>query len=305
MKIHSQYDPDTNTVSYVVYSESSGDAVIIDPVLNYDPVSRRTSTKLADELIAFVGSKDLEVHYILETHAHADHLSSAYMLRKALGAPIVIGEKIREVQQTFKQLFGLPESFPTDGSQFDQLVGDGETLHAGELDIEVLETPGHTPACVTYRIGDALFTGDALFMDDFGTGRCDFPKGSASALYRSVHDRLYALPGELRVFVGHDYQPNGRPLRYETTVASARDHNVQLRQDTSFESFVEARESRDSTLSAPKLLFESIQVNINGGRLPSPEANETRYFKIPINLGRCTDDGGQSCEREHADDHAA
>ncbi|MBI4082269.1 MAG: MBL fold metallo-hydrolase, partial [Candidatus Lambdaproteobacteria bacterium] len=202
------------------------------------------------------------------------------------GARIAIGDGIAEVQRTFKALFDLPPEFPTDGSQFDRLLRDGEVLQAGALHVETIATPGHTPACVSYRLADAVFTGDALFMPDFGTGRCDFPDASAVELYRSVTRRLYTLAAETRVFVGHDYQPNGRALRYESTIGEQKRANVQLREGMSEADFVRFREARDATLNAPALLFPSVQVNIAAGRLPEPAPNKTRYLKIPLNLFR-------------------
>jgi glyoxylase-like metal-dependent hydrolase (beta-lactamase superfamily II) len=293
MKIQHFYDPTTFTLTYVVFDPETKDAVVIDPVLDYDPVGSKTSTASADSVVRFVRESGLTVHYSLETHAHADHLSGAPYLKRELGARTVIGAHIREVQATFKGVFDLPASFATDGSQFDMLAREGETLRAGSLSVEVIETPGHTPACVTYKVGDAIFTGDALFIEDYGTGRCDFPKGSADALFDSVHGKLYALPDATRVFVGHDYQPDDRPLRFETTIGASKASNVQLKAGTSKDTFVSFRKERDRTLAAPRLLFPSVQVNIDGGRLPRPAANGNRYLRVPVNLGVPTaDDGG-------------
>jgi glyoxylase-like metal-dependent hydrolase (beta-lactamase superfamily II) len=279
------FDPRTNTLTYVVWDEATQDAVVIDPVLDYDPVGSFTFTESADRATDFIRSRGLTLRYVLETHAHADHLSGSQLLRNRFEAPVVIGERITEVQKTFQRLFDLPPDFPTDGRQFDRLLRDGELLHAGSLPIEVLATPGHTVACVTYRIGDALFTGDVLFMDDYGTGRCDFPNGSAGAMYDSVR-KLYALPDDLRVFVGHDYLPGGRALRYETSIGASKAKNPQLDAQTSREAFIAFRKERDATLAAPRLLFQSVQVNIDAGRLPEPHANGTRYFRLPLNLLR-------------------
>ncbi len=204
----------------------------------------------------------------------------------------MIGEKITVVQETFKGIFDLPDEFATDGSQFNKLVADGEKVEFGSIPIEVIATPGHTPACVTYKIDDAIFTGDALFMPDYGTGRCDFPKGSATDLYESVQ-KLYALPDETRVFVGHDYQPGGREVRWETTIGKSKANNPQLKGDTSKEQFVKMREERDATLKAPRLLFQSVQVNIDAGRLPEPHGNGIRYLQMPLNLFGPTDEVGQ------------
>jgi glyoxylase-like metal-dependent hydrolase (beta-lactamase superfamily II) len=292
MKIETRYHPATFTLTYVVYDEQTKDAIIIDPVLDYDPLGSQTDTRTARELVDWVRAHELKVHYVLETHAHADHLTGAQFLRRELGAQVVIGEHICRVQETFKPLFGLGDEFVTDGGQFDGLAREGEPIVAGSLTIDVLHTPGHTPACVSYRVEDAVFTGDALFMPDFGTGRCDFPKGSADALYTSVHDKLYALPDDTRVFVGHDYQPGGRSLQFETSIGESKRANKQLRHDTTREEFVRFRNDRDATLSAPRLLFPSVQVNIAAGRLPSAQGG-IRHLAIPLNLFRPTDDDGQ------------
>lgn len=291
MDIKTFYDPATFTLTYVVYDGRTGDAVVIDPVLDYDPIAAATSTGSVEEVERFVRERSLKLRYVLETHAHADHLTGAQYLKRRFEAKVAIGRRITEVQETFKGVFDLGE-LATDGSQFDRLVGDGERIEAGSLTVEVIGTPGHTPACVTYKIGDALFTGDALFIEDYGTGRCDFPRGDAAALFHSVHDKLYALPDETRVFVGHDYQPGGRPLRYETTIGASKAANVQLRAETTEAEFVAFRKGRDKTLQAPRLLFPSIQVNIAAGRLPAPGGNGVRYLKVPLNLRRPTEEDG-------------
>jgi glyoxylase-like metal-dependent hydrolase (beta-lactamase superfamily II) len=288
METRAFFDPATFTLTYVVHDPATGDAVIIDPVLDFDPAAGQIGTDSVERVMEHVHEKKLRVHYVLETHAHADHLSASQRLKRELDAKVAIGARITEVQETFKAIFDLGPDFATDGSQFDRLLLDGETLEAGSLRVGVIATPGHTPACVTYRIGDAVFTGDALFIEDYGTGRCDFPRGSAEQLYRSVHDRLYALPDETRVFVGHDYQPGGRPLRYETTIGASKRQNVQLRSDTSSEAFVAFRRARDVTLATPRLLFPSVQVNVDAGRLPPPHANGRRYLTIPVDLFRPT-----------------
>ncbi len=293
MTIEPFFDLQTFTLTYLVYDPSTRDALVIDPVLDYDAGGSQTSTTSVEKLAQFIESERLRLHYVLETHAHADHLSSSQFLRSRFGAQVAIGARITEVQNTFKALFDLPQDFPTDGSQFDDLLKDGEVFRAGSLSIAVLATPGHTPACVSYHIADAVFTGDALFTEDYGVGRCDFPRGSASDLYRSVHARLYALPDATRVFVGHDYQPGGRAMRFETTIGLSKEENVQLRQSTTEESFVRFRRQRDATLAAPKLLFPSVQVNVNAGRLPRPHDNGRRYLSIPINLFRPTADDGR------------
>lgn len=292
MRIHSFFDPATYTLTYVVFDPDSHAAVVIDPVLDYDPLASRVSQGSLEQVAAFVRQHGLRLHHILETHAHADHLSGAQALKRQLGGSIVIGEHITEVQAVFKGIFGLPDSFRTDGSQFDRLLADGAELTLGSLRIEALHTPGHTPACLSYRMGDAVFTGDALFIEDYGTGRCDFPSGSAEALYESIHDKLYRLPDATRVFVGHDYMPGGRPLRSETTIGRSKRENIQLRQDTSRQDFVAFRRARDATLTAPRLLFPSVQVNIDAGRLPAAAENGTRYLRIPLNLGQPIEDDG-------------
>lgn len=293
MEIQAFYDDATHTLTYLVWDPDSRDAVIIDPVLDYDPLASQTSTESVDRVLEAVRERDLNVRHILETHAHADHLSGSQLLKRRLEAPVVIGEHITKVQETFKKLFDLPDSFPTDGRQFDRLVTDGETLDAGTLQVKVLHTPGHTPACVSYLVDDAVFTGDALFMDDYGTGRCDFPAGSAEDLYESVHDTLYALPDGTRVFVGHDYQPNGREVKYETTIGASKDHNPQLTAETTREDFVAFRNARDAKLSPPRLIYQSVQVNADAGRLPPEHGNGIRYINLPLNMKRPTDEVGQ------------
>jgi glyoxylase-like metal-dependent hydrolase (beta-lactamase superfamily II) len=278
------FDPATFTVTYVVSDPGTRDAVIIDPVLDYDPTGSRISEGSAESVAEYVRAEGLRVHYLLETHAHADHLSGSPALqRRFADAKIAIGERIREVQAVFRDFFDLGAEFPVDGRQFDRLLRDGERIEAGALSIEAIATPGHTPACMSFRIGDALFTGDALFMPDYGAGRCDFPRGSAEDLYDSITGRIYALPEETRVFVGHDYQPNGRELRYETSVGESRRSNVQIPADRPRAEFVNFRKRRDAELAAPRLLYPSVQVNINGGHLPASAANGKRYLKIPLN----------------------
>jgi glyoxylase-like metal-dependent hydrolase (beta-lactamase superfamily II) len=289
MEIRAFFDSATFTVTYVVFDPESKDAVVIDPVLDFDPAAAQTDTRSASEVVAFVKARELRAHYVLETHAHADHLSASQFLKRELGAAVAIGQRITEVQQTFRGVFDLGASFRADGGQFDRLLLDREVLGAGTLRIEVIATPGHTPACLSFKIGDALFTGDALFMPDYGTGRCDFPRGSAESLYDSIHDRLYTQPDETRVFVGHDYQPNGRELRYETTIGASKRSNVQLRAETPKESYVKFRRERDATLAPPRLLFQSVQININAGHLPPAHANGSRYIATPLNLFRPAD----------------
>jgi glyoxylase-like metal-dependent hydrolase (beta-lactamase superfamily II) len=288
MQIKGFFDPRTYTITYVVWDETTHDAVVIDPVLDYDPAGSRTWTESAEEVEQFLRGKELTLRMILETHAHADHLSGAQWFRERYpGVPLAIGARITEVQTVFKGLFGLPADFPTDGSQFDLLLKEGQVVKAGSLEIHTIYTPGHTPACATYRIEDALFTGDALFMPDMGTGRCDFPGGSATDLYDSIQ-KLYAFPDETRIFVGHDYAPGNRAYAWETTVGASKAANVQLTGDTTREDFVAFRTERDKGLEAPKLLFQSVQINVDAGRLPDPAANEIRYLRIPINVFRPT-----------------
>jgi len=282
MEIHAFADEErTCTLTYVVYDKTSKDAVVIDPVLDLDETPWRTSTDSVNRVVELVRSKALHVHWILDTHVHADHISGAAELKKHLEAPMAIGANIRRVQEIFKGTFNLPADFPTDGSQFDRLLEDGDTLQAGSIDIRVLSTPGHTPACCTYHIGDALFTGDVLFMPDIGVARCDFPDGSASDLYHSVK-RLYDFPHETRVFVGHDY-PGGRPFQYQTTIAESKAFNTDLPANMDEAQFVTNIVARDSALPAPRLLFPSLQLNINAGELPQPENNDVVYLKVPLN----------------------
>ena len=277
------FDKATWTLTYVVFDPTTKDAIILDPVWDYDQPSSKMSTASVDQVLEFTKSNNLTVHYILETHAHADHVSGSQILKQKIpGSKVGIGARIADVQKVFKAVFNLDPNFKTDGSQFDLLLEEGKQLKAGSLVIETIYTPGHTPACGSYVIGDAVFTGDALFMPDYGTGRCDFPSGSASDLYTSVHEKLYKLPNHYRVFVGHDYQPNGRALAFESTIGEQKKRNIQLNAETTKEQFVTFRNSRDKTLAAPKLLLPSVQVNIDAGQLPKAEQNGTRYLKIPV-----------------------
>lgn len=292
MQIETFFDPATSTLTYVVFDAKTRDAVVIDPVLDYDPLTSSTSTRSLEALEAFLEENDLDLHYVLETHAHADHMSGSQYLKKRFGAKVGIGARIRDVQTVFREVFDLPVGFPVDGSQFDRLFEDGEKIALGSLVLEVIATPGHTPACVTYKIDDAIFTGDALFIEDAGTGRCDFPAGSAHDLYTSIHERLYQLPDTTRVFVGHDYQPNGRSPRSETTIGAEKEMNIQLRASTSRDEFVKMRTARDATLAPPRLLYPSVQVNVDAGILPKPHANGRRYLTVPLNLKQRTDSDG-------------
>lgn len=294
------FDPQTSTLSYVVSDPSTGDAIIIDPVLDYDVLRSQTSTEHADELLAYLRSNSLVLRAVLETHAHADHLSGAQYIASALEVPVAIGAGIVEVQETFAGILNLDDTADTDGRQFDLLLLPDRDYEFGSLRVKTLSTPGHTPACLSYLVGDAVFTGDSLFIEDYGTGRTDFPAGSSEDLYHSVTEVLYKLPGETRVFVGHDYQPGGRALRFESTIARERVMNVQLSERTSREAFVEFRDARDSTLKPPRLIFQSIQVNAFGGRLPEAEENGRRYLKIPLNLRQATDSAGRKNDSSRA-----
>ena len=276
----------TGTWTYVVADPASRVAAVIDPVLDYDWRSGRTGTKSADLVVAHCEAEGLQVAWILETHAHADHLSSAPYLQSRLGGRIAIGQGIRQVQQTFKRIFGLGADFAADGSQFDQLLADGDRVDIGGIDGRVIAAPGHTNDSVAYHFGDALFVGDTVFMPDGGSARCDFPGGDAAELYRTVR-KLYALPPQTRVFVCHDYSPGGREPRCETTIAAQREANIHVRDGVSEAAFVEMRRTRDATLDVPNLIIPSVQANIRAGRLPPAEADGVSYFKVPLNvLGR-------------------
>jgi len=275
------FDPATWTVSYVVHQAGSAGCAIIDPVLDFDPKAGRTSTASAEKLVAYVREHGLAVEWILETHAHADHLSAAPWLRRQLGGRIAIGERIRGVQNVFKKLFNLEPEFHPDGSQFDHLFADGERFAIGALAAEAIHVPGHTPADMAYRIGDAVFVGDTLFMPDVGTARCDFPGGDAHDLYRSIR-RLLALPDDTRLFMCHDYPPEGREPAWETTVGAQREHNIHMHDGVTEDEFVAMRRLRDATLAMPTLILPSVQVNIRAGQLPPAESNGVRYLKIPL-----------------------
>jgi glyoxylase-like metal-dependent hydrolase (beta-lactamase superfamily II) len=284
MNIQHFFDPNTYTLTYVVSDEVSLDAVIIDPVLDFDPASGKISDDSLKAVLEYIQTKKYNVRAILETHAHADHLSSSQLLKNLFPKAILgIGEKIQGVQEVFKNYFHL-SYLKTDGSQFDIMLKDFEEVSFGTLKMKALPTPGHTPACMSFLFEDAVFTGDALFMPDYGTGRCDFPKGSSRDLYYSISNHLYTLPENTRVFVGHDYSPNGRKMMFETTIKESKLKNVQLKLDTTEESFVNFRDNRDKTLQAPRLLWPSIQVNVDGGHLPPAEENEKMYLKIPLSL---------------------
>lgn len=278
------FDPVTYTYSYVIIDPATQHCAIVDSVLDYDPASARTSHASADRIIAFVKERDLHVEWLLETHVHADHLSAAPYLKRELGGKLAIGEHITVVQNTFGKLFNAGTEFATDGSQFDRLLHDGDTFHIGELHGRAIHTPGHTPACMTYLIGDAGFVGDTLFMPDYGTARCDFPGGDAHILYQSIQ-RLFTLPDETRLFMCHDYKAPGREdFRYQTTIAEERAYNVHVHQGIAEADFVAMRRQRDATLDMPTLILPSVQVNMRAGQLPPAEANGTRYLKIPLDV---------------------
>lgn len=285
MQIESFFDPRTSSLTHLVFDPATRDAVVIDPVLDYEPVGSRIFAESLAPVIARLRRDDLRLHFILETHAHADHLSGAQLLRREFpGARVAIGAGIVELQRIFSEMFALGDAVPVDGRQFDHLIADREQLRAGSLTVAAIATPGHTPSCLSYHIGDAVFTGDALFMPDHGTGRCDFPGGDARALHRSVHTRLFTLPDDTRVLVGHDYQPGGRPLAYQTTIGDSRRDNIHLHAGRDEQDFVDFRRRRDATLDAPRLLYPSVQVNIDAGRLPAPDPEGRSFFKIPLNL---------------------
>ncbi|MFC6635425.1 MBL fold metallo-hydrolase [Microbulbifer taiwanensis] len=276
-------DRNTETWSYVVYDREGGAAAVVDAVLEFDPASGRTGTAGAEAIAAFVREKNLTVEWVLETHAHADHLSAAPFIRERLGGKTAIGEEIRQVQSTFREVFNLERGFLADGSQFDHLFCDGETFNVGGLQARVIYVPGHTPADMAWLIGDALFVGDTLFMPDVGSSRCDFPGGDAKALYRSAQ-KLLALPEETRMFMCHDYPPSGeREHLCETTVGAQKRDNIHLRDGITEAEFVAMRTERDATLAMPSLIIPSIQVNIRAGQMPPPEDNGTVYLKVPIN----------------------
>jgi glyoxylase-like metal-dependent hydrolase (beta-lactamase superfamily II) len=275
------FHEDTATFTYVVADPERLVAAVIDPVLDYDAAAARTGRDSIDALIAHLKAHRLRVDWILETHAHADHLSAAPLLKAACGGRIAIGQGIRQVQATFRDIYHLGPGFPVDGSQFDHLFADGETFQVGGIEARTIPTPGHTSDSLSYLIGDAVFVGDSLFMPDGGSARCDFPGGSAAALYASAQ-RLFELPDTTRVFVCHDYQPDGRELRCETTIGEQKRANIHLREGVSEAEFVATRNARDATLGMPRLILPAIQVNIRAGHLPEPETDGHHYLKIPL-----------------------
>ncbi len=275
------YDKETSSIAYVVADPATKRCAIIDPVLDFDRACRGTHTAFADRMAAFVGEQQLTVEWILDTHPHADHFSAGPYLKELFGAPTAIGEHVIRVQKIWKEIYHLPD-FLTDGSQWNRLFADGDRFRVGDLEAEVIFSPGHTAASITFVIGDAAFVHDTLFMPDSGTARADFPGGDARALYRSIR-RILSLPPETRVFTGHDYQPGGREPQWESTVALQRRDNIQAHDGVTEDAFVRVREERDRKLPFPGLLLDALQVNIRGGRLPEPEANGISYLKIPLN----------------------
>ena len=276
------FDPDTNTISYVVKDPASSSCAVIDSVMDIDYAAGRIAYHNADKIIDFITSNKLKLEWLIETHAHADHLSGAPYIQGKLGGKLGIGRNITIVQETFGKVFNEGTEFERDGSQFDKLFVEGDSYKIGNLTANVMATPGHTPACMTHVIGDAAFVGDTLFMPDGGSARADFPGGDARVLYRSMK-RLLELPGEMRLFMCHDYGPNGREIRWETTVADERAHNIHVKDGISEDEFVAMREARDKTLAMPKLIIPSLQVNIRAGKLPEPEEDGKRFLKVPLN----------------------
>ncbi|HSK30414.1 MAG TPA: MBL fold metallo-hydrolase, partial [Candidatus Limnocylindria bacterium] len=273
-------DPATSTLTYVVHDAATG--VVIDAVLDYDPKSARTSTKSAEAVARYIDERRLSLPYVIDTHAHADHLTAMPYFKKRYGARTVTGSRMGIVQRAFRDVYNLGADFPVDGRQFDLLLDEGQELEVGSFRVRAMHTPGHTPAHMSWCIGDALFVGDSLFMPDYGTARCDFPGGSAEQLFDSIQ-RIYALPESTRLFMCHDYQPGGRELRFVTTVAEQKRANIQLREGTTKQEYVRIRKERDATLDMPALILPAVQVNIRAGAFPEPEANGTAYLKIPLN----------------------
>jgi glyoxylase-like metal-dependent hydrolase (beta-lactamase superfamily II) len=281
--VHAFFDEATNTLTYLVQESQGRACAIIDSVLDFDYASGRTDTRSADAVVAFVRDHDLDLQWILETHVHADHLSAAPYIQERLGGKIGIGQQITAVQDTFGKVFNEGTRFARDGSQFDRLFEDGCSLMIGQMRVDVIHTPGHTPACLTYVMGDAAFVGDTLFMPDFGTARCDFPGGSSETLFDSVQ-RILTLPDATRIFVGHDYKAPGREdFAWETTVGAQKALNVHIGAGKSKAEFVAMRDARDATLAMPRLIIPSLQVNMRAGQMPEPEDNGMRYLKVPLN----------------------
>jgi len=282
--IQAFFDPTTFTVSYIISDKVSKECAIIDPVLDFDPVSGRTETKSAAKLIEYIQLNQLQTVWILETHAHADHLSSASYLKIQLGGKTAIGEQITKVQSAFKTPFNMEPEFKADGSQFDQLLADGDIIKIGQTAIRVIHTPGHTPACLSYEVDGVMFVGDTLFMPDFGTARTDFPGGDAKILYHSIQ-KILAYPGETKIFVGHDYKAPDRDFyAWESTVALQKSNNIHINENIAEQQFIECRTTRDSTLTMPALILPAVQVNIRAGEMPPKEDNGVSYLKLPINF---------------------
>lgn len=282
VQIQSFFDASTWTFTHVVYEADDRPCIIIDSVLDYDPKSGRTHTSSADTVIAFISLHKLKTEWILETHAHADHLSGAQYLKQKLGGRVAIGEHIKTVQSVFKGVFNLESTFNTQGEQFDYLLKDNETVAFGALSFQCLYVPGHTPACVAYKVADAIFVGDTLFMPDIGSARCDFPGGDARALYRSAH-KILSYPAQTRLFMCHDYPPAGREVRAETSIAEQKQFNIHLKDGIAESDFVEMRTKRDATLEMPVLILPAVQVNIRAGAMPPKASNGISYLKIPLN----------------------
>ena len=278
------FDKETNTFSYVVTDPNSHQSAIIDSVLNYDAASATTHTTSADEMIDYIQQNSLSINWILETHVHADHLTASQYLKQKVGGVVAISEKIAVVQETFSAIYNLEPKYSNATRSFDYLFKDGEHFKIGEIDAYNIPTPGHTPACLSYVIGDAVFVGDTLFMPDYGTARCDFPKGSAATLFDSVQ-KLFALDGDMRVFLCHDYLPEDRDhFVYESSIAEQKKHNIHINESIKKEDFVQMRNQRDATLAMPKLILPAIQINMQAGQFPEPEENGIRYLKIPFNF---------------------
>jgi glyoxylase-like metal-dependent hydrolase (beta-lactamase superfamily II) len=281
MEIQHFFDQAASTLSYVVHDKKTG--VVIDPVLDYDPKSAHTSVRSAEAVSKYIAEKNLVIPYVIDTHAHADHLTAMPFFKKRFGARTVTGSRVGEVQRIFRDIYNLGADFPVDGRQFDLLLDEGQELEVGSFRVRAMHTPGHTPAHMSWQIEDALFVGDTLFMPDYGTARCDFPGGSAEQLFDSIQ-RIYALPGSTRLFMCHDYQPGGREPRFVTTVAEQKQSNIQLSGRTTREEYLAFRKNRDAQLEMPALILPAVQINIRAGEFPEPEANGTAYLKIPLNV---------------------
>jgi glyoxylase-like metal-dependent hydrolase (beta-lactamase superfamily II) len=281
MEIQHFFDPATSTLTYVVHDTKTG--VVIDPVLDYDPKSGRTSFKSAETVAKYSAEKNLAIPYVIDTHAHADHLTAMPFFKKRFGARTVTGSRVGEVQRIFRDIYNLGSGFPVDGRQFDLLLDEGQELEVGSFRVRAMHTPGHTPAHMSWQIEDALFVGDTLFMPDYGTARCDFPGGSAEQLFDSIQ-RIYAMPGSTRLFMCHDYQPGGREMHFVATVAEQKSSNIQLSERTTRQEYVTFRKNRDAQLEMPALILPAVQINIRAGEFPVPEANGTAYLKIPLNV---------------------